>query len=630
MALTKITTSVVAVNSLTSANIADNSIDATKIANNQILARHIAADALSDQIADNAIGIAQLNVSDGSSGQALVTNGSGTLSFSTVAISGISSSADATAITIDSSENVGIGTSPTKRLTVGDSDATAFIASGGSNVHLTLSANGASGAVILRTGGTNGNPDTTTERMRIDSSGNVGIGVTTPTNYYSGGDNLVVGTGTGEGGITLASTGTGQWNYLLFADGTSGDAQYRGQIAYNHSADNMAVTSSGFVSILTGSGRSEKMRVDANGNLGLGDTSPANFSGYVVASLADSTGGIIDFKTTGSEGVFGRIQGVVNNQLAITNKQAYPLTFGTNDTERMRIDSSGNVGIGTTTPVAKLQVIDTAHIGNGSDYSSYSKLAVYGSVYQGDIGVLIKNDRYNDGAATSSLIFEHRTHSGQGHAAKLVCRREGAYNETAASKKAALDFYTATSGTNRRHAYLNHEGKFIVENNGGSTYSSYGKGSVLRVDELTHNQSATHYIEIGGNLPGYSAGQYNCLKTSLNDLHFAAGNTYTGYISYNTGFNDISDITEKENITTISNATTKLKQLRGVYHTWKDTENRGTDTHMGLIAQEVEAVVPEVVTTSSPGLKGVSYGKLVPLLIETIKELEARIATLEA
>ena len=55
MALTKITTSVVAVNSLTAANIADNSIDATKIANNQILARHIAAGALSDQIADNSI-----------------------------------------------------------------------------------------------------------------------------------------------------------------------------------------------------------------------------------------------------------------------------------------------------------------------------------------------------------------------------------------------------------------------------------------------------------------------------------------------------------------------------------------------------------------------------------------------
>ena len=72
MALTKITSSVVAVNSLTVANIADNAVDATKIASNSILTRHID---------DNQIGIDQLNVSDGSSGQALTTDGSGTLSF---------------------------------------------------------------------------------------------------------------------------------------------------------------------------------------------------------------------------------------------------------------------------------------------------------------------------------------------------------------------------------------------------------------------------------------------------------------------------------------------------------------------------------------------------------------------
>jgi len=70
-------------------------------------------------IGDNVVGITQLNVSDGSNGQALTTNGSGTLSFASVGVSGISSSADATAITIDSSENVGIGTgSPAKKLDV--------------------------------------------------------------------------------------------------------------------------------------------------------------------------------------------------------------------------------------------------------------------------------------------------------------------------------------------------------------------------------------------------------------------------------------------------------------------------------------------------------------------------------
>ena len=72
-------------------------------------------------IGDNTVGITQLNVSDGSNGQVLTTNGSGTLSFSTISagVDGISSSADATAITITSDEKVGIGTtSPTVLLDV--------------------------------------------------------------------------------------------------------------------------------------------------------------------------------------------------------------------------------------------------------------------------------------------------------------------------------------------------------------------------------------------------------------------------------------------------------------------------------------------------------------------------------
>jgi hypothetical protein len=84
-----------------------------------------------------------------------------------------------TDMVFDGSGNVGIGTSsPYKSLTVGDSDASAWITSGGSNTHLTLSANGVSGAVIFRTGGTNGDPSSTSERMRIESNGDVLIGST--------------------------------------------------------------------------------------------------------------------------------------------------------------------------------------------------------------------------------------------------------------------------------------------------------------------------------------------------------------------------------------------------------------------------------------------------------------------
>ena len=184
-------------------------------------------------IADNAVGITQLNVSDGSDGQALTTNGSGTLSFATISagVAGISTSANATAITIDSSENVtfsqkvGIVVTPTADLTLasrayndsgagnasgirftdgGDGTADAILQSirvGNDGAHMFMGANcyvstsgGAvqfdstensnyvdcnayAGAVVVGTSAAGSNPS---ERMRINSDGVVLINRTSP------------------------------------------------------------------------------------------------------------------------------------------------------------------------------------------------------------------------------------------------------------------------------------------------------------------------------------------------------------------------------------------------------------------------------------------------------------------
>jgi hypothetical protein len=84
-------------------------------------------------------------------------------------------------------------------------------------------------------------------------------------------------------------------------------------------------------------------------------------------------------------------------------------------------------------------------------------------------------------------------------------------------------------------------------------------------------------------------------------------------------FNSTSDITMKENIRPIENAIEKVKRISGVHFNWKDN---GVNS-IGVIAQEIEKVFPELVQEMD-GVKSVSYGNLIAVLIEAIKELDKR------
>jgi hypothetical protein len=85
-----------------------------------------------------------------------------------------------------------------------------------------------------------------------------------------------------------------------------------------------------------------------------------------------------------------------------------------------------------------------------------------------------------------------------------------------------------------------------------------------------------------------------------------------------------SDIRLKENIEVIPNAIEKVKQIRGVTFTRNDQEDKEA-RHTGVIAQEVEKVLPEVVSEDNEGVKNVAYGNIVGLLIEAMKEQQETI-----
>ena len=90
-------------------------------------------------------------------------------------------------------------------------------------------------------------------------------------------------------------------------------------------------------------------------------------------------------------------------------------------------------------------------------------------------------------------------------------------------------------------------------------------------------------------------------------------------------FNTTSDATLKTNVETLTGSLDAVKSLRGVSFDW--IESGGSE--VGVIAQEVEAVLPNVVSTNDEGIKSVKYGNMVALLIEAIKEQQAQIDELK-
>ena len=141
-----------------------------------------------------------------------------------------------------------------------------------------------------------------------------------------------------------------------------------------------------------------------------------------------------------------------------------------------------------------------------------------------------------------------------------------------------------------------------------------------------------------------SIGQAVATSSDVQFDSFGVGTAASGTTGEIRATNDItafysSDISLKENINPISNALDKLSQIGGYTFDWTDKfikERGGEDDYFmrkkdtGIIAQEIEEILPEVVATRPNGTKAVKYDKLTPLLIQAIKELKTELDELKS
>jgi hypothetical protein len=259
--------------------------------------------------------------------------------------------------------------------------------------------------------------------------------------------------------------------------------------------------------------------------------------------------------------------------------------------EAMRITNNGRVGIGTTSSNYKLTV-------SGANSSSVP-LAQFNATGTGTFqrGVQLFNTAL---AAGESIMYSVGTADSSRQMGQMYY------------------VYAGSNSTNNRLSFGLHSVDDVLNIHGSGNVNiatTTDQGYKLYINGTSYHNGNTYITSLGvGTAASGTSGEIR------------AANEVTAYYS--------SDINLKENIKLIVDPLGKLEQIRGVSYDWKDEhiQKRGGEDgyfvrkhDIGVIAQEVEAVLPEIVATRDDGIKVVKYEKLVALLIEAVKDQQRQI-----
>jgi hypothetical protein len=432
------------------------------------------------------------------------------------------------------------------------------------------------------------------EKMRLTYGGYLGIGTNAPTSP------LHVGTAT-SGNQKIQQWGEPGFvdNYGLILRGSSLDGVFK-----FYGLNNGTETTNPILSMNRSSG-----------NVGIGTTS----SSYPLTVYDGSVNGDIAlFQSNISKAdIWLKDSGTTAGQVRLRS-ESNSLQFFTNTSERVRITSGGLVGIGTSSPSTKLDVRGAIGAGQLVTLVNTSGTSNSNTI---DIGFSLANDSY--GLSTAAVI--------------------GVINPAATGNSYGdIYFKTANAGnTISEKMRLTSAGNLVV----GSSTAGYAatNRNVIEVNGTTQSLIA---LKSGDVKQGYffvtanGGDMYLTKDTGTNSFIFQ--NQSNGvYLSVGaTSWSSISDIRLKNINSNIENAVDSLMTLKTINYSWKSDADK--KENLGLIAQEVEKVFPQVISKST--FKGnnatniseddteylsVRYAELVPVLIKAIQELKAEIDELK-
>lgn len=501
------------------------------------------------------------------------------------------------------------------------------------------------------------------ERVRIDTSGNVGIGTSSPDSR------LNVRTNSDSPALRVYQTKNdgGSTAVVDIIDDRSFAGVNSGAVARVRAWNTGDDTGSLIEAYTTSDGFSTTNPVlyaKLNGNVGIGTSSPSNR--LSVKQSADNSAAGLGVKIERNANDSVLFLGYRDNSDSwqinptFTSTGAFkPLTFHTADAERMRLDTSGNVQIGTTTARGRLHSYTGSFSpSSGNSWATTAAFTTSGA-FGGGIALI-------DGAAGYGLWVQDSGGSfaiGQGSASGNLTSRvfidsSGNVGIGTSTPAGALDISRSgtsqirlikTAGTNQ---YVD-----IGTGGGGDNHYFYGYGNYPMI--FATNGSERARIDSSGNLlvgttSVLSSGSHSFINTSggvtplalrhesstAGRYWFTGPDSGSSFLVYNnnsvgmymtyggTSWTGTSDERLKTDLKPIENAASKVSSLRAVTGRFKTDEESVSRSF--LIAQDVLAVLPEAVDASNPEKLGVAYTDVIPLLVAAIKEQQAQIEQLRA